>query len=127
MDNFLKNKGHQIKKYNLSKIEHQAICTLKNNQDIIIVPADKGGAITTLDTKNYIKEAESQLQNNRFYVPLPLDPTSTFKTELSSLTQNLNRNIRNTINSLIPENPKTVTFYTIPKLHKLPKIISEKH
>lgn len=38
-----------------------------------------------------------------------------------------NYNIKNTIKSLIPENPKTATFYTIPKLHKLPKIISEKH
>ena len=36
---------------------------LSEREDIIITEADKGGAVVIVDVKDYIKEAERQLNN----------------------------------------------------------------
>ena len=41
-------------KSNLSKEEYNAMMELKNNQDIIIKEADKGGAVVIINTSHYV-------------------------------------------------------------------------
>ena len=41
--------------------------SLKNNENIIIKPADKGSAIVILDKQSYINEGQGQLHNTQFY------------------------------------------------------------
>ena len=48
---------------------------MKRRDDIIITGADKGGALVTQDVKQYITEAERQLNNAKNYRPLPNHPT----------------------------------------------------
>ena len=49
-------------RYNISVKERKAIKNLRQNNNIIIKPADKGGAIVILNKEDYIKEGERQLQ-----------------------------------------------------------------
>ena len=48
---------------NLSKAEYRAIKELSNNTNIIIKPADKGGAVVILDKKDYLAEGYKQLSD----------------------------------------------------------------
>ena len=48
---------------NLTRNELLALSQLSNTQDIVIRPADKGGAIVILDKSEYIREGLRQLQD----------------------------------------------------------------
>ena len=50
---------------------------LSEREDIIIIKADKGGAVVIVDVKDYIKEAERQINNTENYSKLQEDPTAT--------------------------------------------------
>ena len=69
------NKTHGTK--NLSKYELMAIKTLKNRTDIIMINADKGGAVTILDLNDYINNVNKQLNDPSRYKELIYDPTLT--------------------------------------------------
>ena len=57
-------------RYNISVKERKAIKNLKQNNNIIIKPSDKGGAIVILNKEDYIKEGERQLQQQQHYKKL---------------------------------------------------------
>ena len=50
---------------NLTKNERTSMKELSEREDIIITKADKGGAAVFVDVKDYIKEAEQQLNNTK--------------------------------------------------------------
>lgn len=52
---------------NLGPSLREGLKTLKNNPDIIIKPADKGGRVCVLNRTDYIREAERQLYNPKYY------------------------------------------------------------
>ena len=111
---------------NLPTHEHRALRDLKNNNDIVIRQADKGGAITLLDRNSYIMEAETQLSNGLFYKEQACDRTQTYHKELTTLVGKIeNSDTRELIMSLIPPLPRAGNFYTIPKLHKLEGLVSK--
>ncbi|XP_033114181.1 uncharacterized protein LOC117114603 [Anneissia japonica] len=72
---------------------------------------------------SYIEEANEQLSNTTFYKKLDKDHTVDFKRELLNMTTGLSTHTRSRMPALIPRNPQPGTFYTIQKLHKLPKLI----
>ena len=55
--------------------EREAVKELSKREDIIINNADKGGAVVIVDTNDYIKEAERQLDDKDNYHILLQDPT----------------------------------------------------
>ena len=61
---------------NLTQEEETALQDLKRRNDIIIKPADKGGAVVVWKRDLYIQEANRQLSDNRFYQRLDADPFS---------------------------------------------------
>ena len=63
-----------VSKDNLSKEERKAHNNLKE-RDVIFTEADKGGAVVIWDTKDYIEEAEQQLNNEKVYRKLHYCPT----------------------------------------------------
>ena len=65
-------------RFNTTKQERKAMKSLKKNQDIIIKPADKGGAIVILNKEDYIKEGMRQLSNTNHYKELE-EPEKTIK------------------------------------------------
>ena len=52
---------------NLTINEGTSMKELSEREDIIITKADKGGAVVIVDVKDYIKEAERQLNNTENY------------------------------------------------------------
>ncbi|KAJ8033860.1 hypothetical protein HOLleu_24229 [Holothuria leucospilota] len=98
---------------NLSKGEFAAIKQLARNKSIVIRPADKGGAVTILNTKDYIDEAEKQLLDTKFYVHINFDPVSTFNSISKDLLDGLSPHISGTVRELIPSQPKLGYFYTL--------------
>ena len=94
---------------------------LHMNNDIVIKPADKGGSIVIMNTKDYIAEAESQLNNPDHYEKLQEDPTHKFNTYIRNLINQawrLNIIGDTTYNNLKTKNPRIPTFYLLPKIHK---------
>ena len=77
--------------------------------------------MTLLNTRDYITEAENQLKDTRFYRQLTDFPSMSRLSK--DLLHSLSEDILPTVRTLIPSNPKVGTFYTLPKLHKLPKLL----
>ena len=61
---------------NLKEDEQQALRELRRRSDIVVKPADKGGAVVVWSRDLYNQEANRQLSDNRFYDQrLDRDPT----------------------------------------------------
>ena len=115
------NRPAKAIKYNLTLPERKAMKELKENKDIIIKPADKGGKIVILNRSDYILECERQLKNTEHYKILGEDPTKRFNEDIQkTLREAYYRDIitQDTMDNLIVKNPRTATFYCLPKIHK---------
>ncbi|XP_046855882.1 uncharacterized protein LOC124448981 [Xenia sp. Carnegie-2017] len=61
----------------LNNEEQKAIRNLRNNEDIVILPADKGRKTVIMDKSDYINKAKTLLQDTNTYEPLQTDPNKT--------------------------------------------------
>ena len=61
----------------LTEGERKTLQELSERDDIVIIKADKGGAVVIVDVKDYIREAESRLKNKDNYDRLKNDSTET--------------------------------------------------
>lgn len=107
---------------NLSGKEQRALEILSTRTDVIIKPADKGGAIVVMNQTDYNTEAQRQLSDTSFYQPLPADPTLEYKERVRSTIIELqdDKTIdKNTARALIPLHCTPGRFYLLPKIHKL--------
>ena len=106
---------------NITREEKKAIKSLKDNTEIIIRQADKGGCTVIWDRKDYIKEAKRQLMDKKYYQPLSKDPTMTITKEVNDFISNLHKRRildDDLSNYLKIKNPRTPIFYLLPKIHK---------
>ncbi|XP_043943130.1 transcription factor Spi-C [Protopterus annectens] len=71
-------------KDNIHETERQALEELKNNNDIAILKADKGGAVVVLDMDYYTQEGLRQLSDKKCYMKMDIDPTPIFKKEIDN-------------------------------------------
>ena len=110
--------------HNLSKNERESLAKLKLNKSIVIKKADKGSSIVVMNRSDYIKEAEKQLSDKKFYKEIPLDLTIKHQKEVNiCLESHLEKG------DLSPEifdcmtnaNPRTSALYLLPKIHKVKK------
>ena len=60
---------------------------LRNNKDIVIKPADKGGNIVIMNTEDYIKEGLGQLTDHNYYEVLNEDPTLNYSNQIHQILQ----------------------------------------
>ena len=77
---------------NLSKEEWTAIRQLRNRSDIVVKPADKGGAVVVWRTDLYKQEALRQLSDTNFYCEVEKD-----------LTPHNQKSVKDTVNSFISD------------------------
>ena len=73
---------------NLTREERNALKELKNNRDIMIVQADKGGKIVVMDREEYVVKVEEKLNDDKIY-EITKNPTSIIKKKISSLAERL--------------------------------------
>ena len=64
------SKTKKLPRDNPTKSEYEALLNLQKRNDIIITKAEKGGAVVILDIKDYINEANRQLNNTNNYEQL---------------------------------------------------------
>lgn len=111
-------------KYMQTKMSIKNCKLLRNIKelDVIIKPADKGGALVILDKESYLKEAERQLKNVKFYKACNKDNTSLVAREIKNFllaSHKLNAIDAVTLEFMLPpDHPRTPPFYMLPKIHK---------
>ena len=99
---------------NLSPGERAALTSLRQRADIVIKPADKGGAVVVWDRNLYIQEAERQLSDSTFYERLDRDFTMDYNKTVCEVVKEANFQHAPSILSW-----KILSrFYLLPKIHK---------
>ena len=105
------------KRYNnVTKSERTSMKELSEREDIIIT---KG--VVIVDVKDYIKEAERQLNNTENYRKLQEHPTAANIKLVNDMMESLKK--QKLVNEKVGEglkrnDPKTPKFYLRPKIHK---------
>jgi hypothetical protein len=69
--NAMKNSTKNRERDNLTVDERFAIEQLRNNRDVVIKPADKGGMVVIMKRCDYIREGLRQLSDTSTYLPIP--------------------------------------------------------
>ncbi|CAJ0946009.1 unnamed protein product, partial [Ranitomeya imitator] len=106
---------------NLSISERQALKSLQQDKDLIIKPADKGGAIVVMDKSLYKTQVHCQLSHSATYRTLPANPTSqTQRLIQATLDRFQHLGILDTMTRdfLTKKHPITPVMYILPKIHK---------
>ena len=112
----------KTRKSNITEQECLALKSLTLNQDIVIKPADKGGAIVVLNTTDYINEGLRQLNNKTFYRKLGRNPIPKISADINSFLNFIKERKLLTathLQFLTVKNPRTPIFYMLPKIHKI--------
>ena len=107
---------------NLTPAEKGAIQELKERDDIVIKPVDKGSAVVVMDKVDYLEEANRQVTDERFYKKMDSNTTKEFSTRITQELKNYEENShidKNTFHYLKPDKPKAGRFYLLPKTHKV--------
>ena len=109
---------HKKHSTDLTKQQGQAVKDLKSDDEIIILPADKGQMTVLMNKSDYIDKANNLLQDPLSYQPLKSDPSKTTLNHIKlkalkkqdKLDENTNKRIR-------PNDMTTAKFYGLPKIH----------
>ena len=106
----------------LDKEEQKALERLRKDEDIRILPADKGRIVVVLDTDVYQQKCEALLKDTSTYKRLgKRDPTTRYKQELVSVLREIEDEggiDRVEYRQLYPTTESTPKFYGLPKVHK---------
>ena len=114
-------------KTNLTKGEKLALKNLMSNRDILVRPADKGGATVVLDFQQYDFEICRQLQDTEFYSELQQDPLLITQQKIKSLIGSYLKSgliHPESAEWLIEPEPRIANFYILPKIHKSIQLIN---
>ena len=109
-------------KNNLTDLKIAALKRLKNNNEIVIKPADKGSAIVVMNKTQYLQEAYRQLNDIRYYKKLD---RPIFKDNIPKINSILGKmKAEGYISSKeldylqATDTDRARTFYLLPKIHK---------
>ena len=106
---------------NLTKDELHALRRLRNDKDIVILPADKGRVTVVMDNKDYTDKMDSLVNDKQTYEPLKRDPTPALQRRLNGKlldlkkTETIDIQLYYRLRCRVPQSAK---LYGLPKLHK---------
>lgn len=98
---------------------------LKNNDSLIIKPADKGGGIVLQEKDLYKSEILKQLSNTGHYCRLPSNPTKELQKRILQITNDVKPKIslvRTNFSSSIPNHLALLSYTHSPKFTKILQI-----
>nr|VZH95021.1 unnamed protein product [Spirometra erinaceieuropaei] len=105
----------------LSKVERDVLKELRADNDLVIVPADKGRSTVVLDRTDYNQKAKSLLEDRQSYVPCESNPMKTLTREINAtLLAMENSSAISPIDRRMARAQETALarFYGLPKVHK---------
>ena len=105
---------------NLSTEEWAALKNLSKWKDVVVKPADKGGAVVVWRSDLYQQEAFRQLSDTSFYAKVDKDLTLTNQKLVKETIQDLisKQDLPVTAKNLIITTPRTSRICFKPKIHK---------
>ena len=114
-------KSSKVPKSNISKAVKTALRSLKQEDSITILPADKGRAKVVMDKTEYKEKVNIVLNDAHTYEKLQADPTSSYKRKLIEKLTKLNKDSKITEDQykyLYPTSEATPRLYCTLKIHK---------
>ena len=106
---------------NLTPAQCRALTQLKEDNNRVILTADKGVAMVVMDKLDYNSKAQALLQDSNTYQVLPKDPTPQLKNKLITLLKIIHQTgglNTNKYKQLYPTSAIPPKFYGLPKIHK---------
>ena len=106
---------------NLTPDEQKALKRLKTDENIVILPADKGRVTVVMDKTDYNDKMDSLVNDKQTYEVLKRDPTPALQRKLNNKLLTLKKTDKidfrryNRLRCSVPQPPK---LYGLPKLHK---------
>jgi hypothetical protein len=106
--------------YLLPKRFNRSMQELRQNDDIVVFPADKGGKVVILDTTDYKQKAINLLSDDNIYQQVTRDPTSAFNSKFRKTVKELANDCPDPafFNTFLKTYASLPYMYGIPKLHK---------
>ena len=111
----------KLPKSNLTKRERLALKTLRDDENIMVLPADKGKCMVIMERKEYLEKMEEKLKDETTYKRIEKDPTNDIKESLSKLLNKIKDEKQidmKTFYRLQPTKAKIPRMYGLPKIHK---------
>jgi len=108
-------------KHNISVKDRDALNKLRNNTDILIQKADKGGSITILNRLEYVAKMDKMLADPITYTKVNNIDLEAAKSEANSIIYRIHQcNLieKKQKNFLTRCTPKLPVLYGLPKIHK---------
>lgn len=101
---------------NITREESLALRTLRQNQNIVILPADKGNATVVLNTEDYTAKISALLSDENTYRKVNFDPTARTMRKVTTILSK-HRGMLPSFH-LKPSCPQPPKIYGLPKIHK---------
>ena len=108
-------------KPNITLPQRTALDSLKKDQNITILPADKGRVTVIMDKSAYEEKIDNLLKDTSTYQQLKSDPTAKYKTRLTQCLKRLKDEKKlshKEWKKLYPTSEEHPKFYGLPKVHK---------
>ena len=106
---------------NLTPAQCRALTQLKQDNNRVVLTADKGVAMVIMDQQDYNNKAQALLQDTNMYKVLPKDPTPQLKNKLITLLKNIKQTgglSTQKYKQLYPTSTVPPKYYGLPKIHK---------
>ncbi|BHF80575.1 hypothetical protein SprV_0702370300 [Sparganum proliferum] len=106
----------------IARAEQDALKKLTADTSIVVLPADKGRSTVVLDKTDYIKKANSLLDNRQAYLRCDVEPMRKLLSQLDKTLAEMQANkvISKSVRLAVkPTNAAAPGFYGLPKVHKV--------
>ena len=115
-----------IKRSNLTKEDQNALHELREDSEILIFEADKGGAVVVMDRTYYADKILEMLNDSQTYEEITANKDKVVVKLIKELARNHSHSLtEKEVNYLCHFDFKTSGFYGLPKIHKSKIICQE--